>query len=210
MQNVIQWFWGPATFIDTLKLLLLRTGKAEPQSGLSASALPWCGHLFISPGTNPLQTGSSGPWKYRMGLYDSLASLVGSMFSYWANQDVWSPNRPLSQNQLGNYLMVRGSIGGHAQPSSVCCSVAGHVQLFATPRTAAQRLPCSSPTPRACSNSCSLSRWCHPTISSSVSPFFSLLQSFLASESFPMNWLFILGGQSFRASASVSVFPMNI
>ena len=58
-----------------------------------------------------------------------------------------------------------------------------------------------------CSNSCPLSWWCHPTISSSVVPFFSCLQSFPASWSFPMSWLFASGGNSIEAS--VSVFPMN-
>ena len=71
------------------------------------------------------------------------------------------------------------------------------------------RLPCPSPTPRACSNSCALSRWCHPTISSSVLPF-SCPQSFPASGSFPMNQFFISGGQSTGASASASVLPMSI
>ena len=70
------------------------------------------------------------------------------------------------------------------------------------------RLPCPSPTPRAFSNSCPLSQWCHPTISSSVIPFSSCLQSFLASGSFPMSQFFASGGQSIGASASV--FPMNI
>ena len=72
------------------------------------------------------------------------------------------------------------------------------------------RLPCPSPTPRACSNSCSSSRWCHPTISSSAVPFSSCLQSFPASGSFSMSWLFASGGQSIRASTSASVLPMNI
>ena len=58
------------------------------------------------------------------------------------------------------------------------------------------RLPCPSPTPRACSNSCPLSRWCHPTISSSVVPFSSCLQSSPASGSFLMSQFFTLGGQS--------------
>ena len=71
------------------------------------------------------------------------------------------------------------------------------------------RLPCSSPTPRACSNSCPLSRWCHPTISSSVVPFSSHLQSFPASGSFQMSQFFASGGQSIRVSASASVLPMN-
>ena len=72
------------------------------------------------------------------------------------------------------------------------------------------RLPCPSPTSGACSNSCPLSQWCHPTISSSVFPFFSHLQSFQASGSFPVSWFFASGGQSIGASASVSVLPMNI
>ena len=64
------------------------------------------------------------------------------------------------------------------------------------------RLPCPSPSPGVCSNSCPLSRWCHPTISSSAVPFFFFLQSFPASGSFPMSWFFVSGGQSIRASAS--------
>ena len=68
------------------------------------------------------------------------------------------------------------------------------------------RLPCPSLSPRAFSNSCPLSWWCHPTILSSVVPFSSCLQSFPASESFPVNWFFISGGQSIEAS----VLPMNI
>ena len=71
-------------------------------------------------------------------------------------------------------------------------------------------LPCPSPTPRACSNSCPLSQWCHPTISSSVVPFSSCLQSFPASGSFPMSQLFTWGGQSIGVSASASVLPMNV
>ena len=72
------------------------------------------------------------------------------------------------------------------------------------------RPSCPSPTPRACSNSCPLSQWCHPTISSSGVPFSSFLQSFPASESFPMSQFFTSGGQSIGALASASVLPMNI
>ena len=71
------------------------------------------------------------------------------------------------------------------------------------------RLPCPSPTLRAYSDSCPSSRWCHPTISSSVVPFSSCLQSFLASGSFPMSQVFTSGGQSIGVSASTSVLPMN-
>jgi len=72
------------------------------------------------------------------------------------------------------------------------------------------RLPCLSPTPGACSNSCPSSTWCHPTTSSSVVPFSSHLQSFPASGSFPMSQFFTSGGQSTGVSASASVLPMNI
>ena len=83
------------------------------------------------------------------------------------------------------------------------------VRLFATPWTAAHQASCPSPTPGIYSNSCPLSRWCHPAISSSIVLFSSCLQSFPASGSFQMSQLFALGGQSIRVSASASVFPMN-
>ena len=67
-----------------------------------------------------------------------------------------------------------------------------------------------SPTTRVYSNSCPSSQWCHPTISSSVVPFSSCLQSFPTSGSFPMSQLFASSGQSIGASASASVLPMNI
>jgi len=71
------------------------------------------------------------------------------------------------------------------------------------------RLPCLSPTPGACSNSCPLSQWYYPTISSSVVPLSSCLQSFTASGSFLRSQFFASGGQSI-GSASASVLPMNI
>ena len=74
------------------------------------------------------------------------------------------------------------------------------------------RPPCPSPTLRVYSNSCPLSQWCHPTLSSSVIPFSSHLQSFPASGSFLMSQFFSPGGQSIgdSASASASVLPMNM
>ena len=72
------------------------------------------------------------------------------------------------------------------------------------------RPPCSSPTPRVYSNSCPLSQRFHPTISSSLIPFSSCLQSFPASRSFPVSQLFASGGQSIGISASTSVLPINI
>ena len=84
-----------------------------------------------------------------------------------------------------------------------------HIPLFATSWTTQHiRPPCSLPIPRVYSNSCPLSRWCHPTISSSVLHFSSCLQSLPASGSFPMSGLFISGGQGI--GVSTSVLPMNI
>ena len=72
------------------------------------------------------------------------------------------------------------------------------------------RLPCPSPTPRAYSNSCPLSWWSCATISSSVVPFSSCLQSFSASGSFPVSQFFTSDSQSIGVSASASVLPMNV
>ena len=71
------------------------------------------------------------------------------------------------------------------------------------------RVLCPSPFPGAYSNSCPLSQWCHPTMSSSVIPFSSCLKSFPASESFQMSHFFTSGGQSIGVSASASILPMN-
>ena len=79
------------------------------------------------------------------------------------------------------------------------------VWLFAIQWTAACQASCPSPTPRIYPNSCPLRQWCHPTISSSVIPFSSCLQSFPASGSFPMSQLLASGGQSIGVSASISL-----
>ena len=95
----------------------------------------------------------------------------------------------------------------------VCISsvhLLGNVWLFVTPGDCSTCLPCPSLSPRVCSNSCSLSHWCHPTISSSVSYFSSCPQSLPASGSFPISPLFTSGGQSIGASASASVLPISI
>ena len=72
------------------------------------------------------------------------------------------------------------------------------------------RLSCPSPTPGICSDSSLSSQWCHPTISPSVTPFSSCLQTFPASQSFPMSQFFVSGGQSIGFSASASILSMNI
>ena len=86
----------------------------------------------------------------------------------------------------------------------------GYVQLFATPWTAACQASLSITNSWSSPNPCPSSQWCHPTISSSVVPFSSLLQSFPASGSFQMSQFFTSGGQSIGVSASASVLPMNI
>ena len=101
-----------------------------------------------------------------------------------------------------SYYVVQSGGSGSVQFSrSVMSVLRPHGLQHARP-------PCPSPTPGACSNSCPLSRWYHPTISSSVIPF-SHLQSFPASGSFPMSQLFASGVQSIGVSASASVLPMN-
>ena len=85
-----------------------------------------------------------------------------------------------------------------------------YVQLLQPHGLQHNRLPCPLLSSRVCSDSCILRWWCHPTISSSVVPFSSCLQSSPASGSFPMIWLFTSGSQSIGASASASVLPGNI
>ena len=100
-----------------------------------------------------------------------------------------------------NRLLQRRHIsqfGCSVMPDSLRCHELEHA-----------RPPCPTPTPRVYPNSCPLSRWCHPAISSSVNPFSSCLQSFPASGSFQMSQLFTSSGQSIEVSASASVLPMN-
>ena len=87
------------------------------------------------------------------------------------------------------------------------CSV---VSVYLQPHGLHARSPCPLPTPGVYPNSCPLSQWCHPTISSSVIPFSYRLQSFPASGSFQMSQFFTSGGQSTGVSASTSVLPVNI
>ena len=89
-------------------------------------------------------------------------------------------------------------------------SVLSRVQLFVTPRTTACQASLSITICQSLLNSCPLSQWYHPTISSSVVPFSSCPQSFPASGSFPMSQLAASGGQSAGVSASTSVLPMNM
>ena len=104
------------------------------------------------------------------------------------------------------YLSVIGSSPGIQHSILFSCSIMSN---FATHGLQHARLPCPSPSPGTCSNSCPLSWWCHPTILSSVVPFSYWLQSFLASGSFPLCQLFVSDGQKYW-SFSFSISPSNI
>ena len=105
------------------------------------------------------------------------------------------------------YRILNGILWNYIPFSSV--QLLSRVQLFTTYGLQHIRLPCPSPTPRACSNSCPSNQWCHPTISSSVVLFSSCLQSSPASRLFPMSQFLVSGGQSIGVSASASVLPYN-
>ena len=129
-------------------------------------------------------------WKY---------NLVVSSFSFTWIQVIYKGN---FQNH--NLLYGIEWILNHKYLCFSSVQSLSHVRLFVTHGLQHTRLPCLSPTPRACSNWCPSSWWCHPTISPSVVPFSSCLQSFPASGSLPMSQLFASGGQSTGVSASTS------
>ena len=125
-------------------------------------------------------------------------------FSFWLTSLSGITSRSIhatADGIISCFLVVYVSV--HFSNSVVSNSLWSHGLQHARP-------PCPSPTPRVYSNSCPLSQWCHPTISSSVIPFSSCLQSFPASGSFPMSQFFESGGKSTGVSASSSVLPMNI
>ena len=107
----------------------------------------------------------------------------------------------------GHMDMGEGESGTNWESSLDIYLLSPVAQLYPTEHA---RLPCSSPTPRAYSNSCLLCWWCHTTISSSLILFSSRLQSFPASGSFSVSQFFTSGGQSIGVSASTSVLPVNI
>ena len=123
---------------------------------------------------------------------------------------------PLQYSGLENSMdcMVHGSQKSQTQLNDFhfpfCCSVTQSCLTLRPHGLQNHRLPCPSPTPGACSDSCPLSQWCHPATSSCVISFSSHLQSFPASGSFPMSQFFVSGGQIVGVSASASVLPMNI
>ena len=121
-----------------------------------------------------------------------VSHITGGFFTVWANREAhWVTwGAPKKRSVQFSHSVVSNSL----QP----------------PGLQHARPPCPSPTPGVYSNSCPLSWWCHPAISSSVVPFSSCLQSFPASGSFQMSQFYKSGGQSIQASASAPVLPMNI
>ena len=107
-------------------------------------------------------------------------------------------------------LLASPASGEYCNQPFVIVQSLSHVQLFVTHGLQHARLPCPSLSPWVCSNSCPLSQWCHPSISSSVAPFSSCFQFFPASWSFPVSQFFASGWQSIGASASAQVPPNNI
>ena len=152
-------------------------------------------------------------WDYGLGNEDNGNLLQKVLCTNCGIQCPWSWNRPLS-----THTSTRDSWTFSGKSGSVSCGVYSSVQFSHSVMSDTlwphglqhARPPCPSPTPWVHSNSCPLSWWCHPTISSSVVPFSSSLQSFPTSGSFPMSQLFTWGGQSIGVSASTSVLPMNI
>ena len=131
-------------------------------------------------------------------------------FLKWHPTPVLLPEKSHGWRSLVGYSQwdqIRASNFSLSQYSSV---VQSSLTLCDPIHCSMPRLPCPLSTPRACSNSCPLSRWCHPAIPSCVVPFFSCFQSFPASGSFLVSLFFTSGGQSSGASALASVFPMNI
>ena len=140
-------------------------------------------------------------------------SLVG--YSPWGHRESDSQN----DQKTWIHMFPKGTDGqkahekmlnmGNSFLSFSQFSLVSHVQLIVTPWTAAWQASRNSPVPGVHSNSCPLSRWCHPAISSSIVPFSSNRQSFPASGSLQMSQFFPSGGQSTGVSASTSVLPMN-
>ena len=119
----------------------------------------------------------------------------GPLEEKWQPSPVFLPEKSHGQRSLAGYSLQFSSVMSESlQPHGL-----QHASL-----------PSPSPTSRACSNSGPLSQWCHPTISSSVVPFSSCLQSFPASGSFAMSQFFASGGWSIGISALISVLPMTI
>ena len=151
---------------------------------------------------SPGQNSRMGSLSFLQGIFPTrdqaqVSSIAGGFFTNWATREA------LCLKEKSKYKMTQANKLVQFSHSVLSNSLRPHGLQHT-------RLPCSSPTPAAYSNWCPLCQWCHPTISSSVVPFSSCLQSFPASESFPISQFFASGGQSTGVSASASVLSKNI
>ena len=197
-----------SAFLDTYPCLLL---------GIDSKAVETIGYWLPGDfGSSNLPSGQKLVFVCQFSLPESihwqeLSDLLSAFSKQTQEQKSkveWLCHEPyfaISEGGLG-YLPGNFEIGF---PSSVqfSCSVMSDSSRPRGPQHA--RPPCPSPTPGVYPNSCPLSQWCHPTVSSSVIPFSSCPQSFPASGSFQMSQLFASGGQSNGVSASTSVLPVN-
>ena len=148
---------------------------------------------------------------------DTIEEMINELKSNSRNHPEWTREleEHLSSNEVtfGGFMDSSWIRAAHQKDKTVtlllfsCSVMSDSLWLYGLQHTS---LPCPSPSPGACSNSCPLSQWCHPNISSSVIPFSFCLQSFPASGSFLMNRLFTSSGQSIAASASATVLLINI
>ena len=164
---------------------------------IASPSLPWFlpHQSLCTPCCLWLEQFSPSSSKYLLFYWTSYRALLNTLFKRPSLGTLY---------KIGNFPLKASDI----LYTFVAVQMLSPVWLLETPWTAACQVPCPSPAPGACSNSCPLSQWCHLTISSSVTPFSPCLQSFPASESFPMTQFFASGGQNTGASASV--LPMNI
>ena len=178
-------------------------GSGGKESACKVGDLAWIPGSGRSPGegtSNPLQNSCLENAMGR-GAWQTMGGRVGHD---WATTwcDVWQSVQKRTKDCLNKHIRSEFPISVQFSLSVMSYSLRPHGLQHTRP-------PCSSPTPRVHPNPCPLSRWCYPTISSSVVPFSSCLQSFPASESFQMSQLFTSGGH-IGVSASASVLPMNI
>ena len=200
--------------------------KQEYWSGLPfpfPGVLPYPGFRLVSPALAGGFFTTRATWKSRLSIWllkwtarevqlDGLwGHFLGWKVVLWINclagfELSWEDCLPFFMDRLGCALS-----GPSALPNLYsCCSVTKSCPTLCDPMDCSTRLPCPSPSPGVFSNSCPLSQWYHPTISSSVTSFSSCPQYFPASGSFPKSQLFTSGSQSIGASTSASVLPMNI
>ena len=137
---------------------------------------------------------------------DCFAKQYTGTYTFFSGSTFW---RTHAQKMDNKYGLMKASLVLSSLTQFTSVQSLSHVWLFVTPCTAALQASLSITNSRVYPNSCSLSWWCHPTISSSVVPFFSCLQSFPALGSFQMSQLFASGGQSTGVSALAPVLPMN-